>query len=127
MGFAKFNLFTVCFSQMGALISLGARLTSRSDASLWRNGHLLVMVARCDATLNGICATLARVTRLYGFFSSSRILFLHDCQRLATMVSGLSCEDPEVRSFVPAGGAVKLCDEGSVVIIDAREPRAVGI
>ena len=99
----------------------------RSDAHLWRNGHPLVMVARRDATFNGICATLARFTRFFGFFSSSRILFLHDCQRLATMVSGLSCEDPEVRSFVPAGGAVKLCDEGSAVIIDAREPREVGI
>lgn len=44
----------------------------------------------------------------------------HDGQRL-------NCEDPEVGSCVPAGGAVKLCDEGSVVIIDAREPREVGI
>ena len=99
----------------------------RSDAHLWRNGHPLVMVARRDATFNGICATLARFTRFFGFFSSSRILFLRDCQRLATITSGVNCEDPEMGSCVPAEGAVKLCGEGSVVIIDAREPREVGI
>ena len=36
-------------------------------------------------------------------------------------------EDPEVRSFVPAGGAVRLCDDDAVVIIDAGKPREVSI